>query len=438
MRKDAQAIFHHALLAADAERAVARFVKLDSRGLAFAGELLLSLDDFDRILVAGAGKASAAMAKSLEAILGERIHSGLVCVKYGHAVPLKRIRVIEAGHPLPDAAGEQAAREIIALLESAGENDLILCCISGGGSALLPAAAPPVTLEAKIRLTSQLLSVAADIHEINAVRKHLSLTKGGNLMRAAHPAFVVNLMLSDVIGDYPDVIASGPFVADRSTFADAWAVLERYGLREIVDKEVRDRIEAGLQGRARETPKDGDEMFTRVRNFTIGSNIISLRAAAAKAEDLGYQPLILSSTIRGDTTQAALFHASIAEEVRSTGNPVRPPACILSGGETTVTIKGGGLGGRNQEFCLALVEKASRLGDIVFLSAGTDGTDGPTDAAGALVDCRSMERSRGLGLDPAKHLAHNDSHGFFKALDDLIVTGPTLTNVMDLRLILMR
>jgi len=436
LRIDAREILDAGIRAADPEEAVKRSLRIAGEDLLAGPDLRLSLSDFDRVLVVGAGKASASMGKAVEDLLGDRIDGGLVCVKHGHGLPLRRIRIAEAAHPLPDRAGEEAAKKIVGLLESAGERDLVISCISGGGSALLPAPAPPMTLGQKEEITRKLLASSADIHEINAVRKHLSFTKGGNLMRAAYPAFVINLMLSDVIGDDPGTVASGPFAPDRSSFQDALEVLRRYRLLETAAPEIATRLREGADGRIPENPKEGEYIFNRVWHGVVGSNIRSLCAGAEKAAKLGYRTLILSSSIAGDTVQAALFHAALAEEIHLTGNPVKPPACLLSGGETTVEVRGEGMGGRNQHFALALVQKASKLPNTLFLSAGTDGTDGPTDAAGAIVDSRTMERSRSMGMDYKLFLQNNDSYRFFSKLGDLIVTGPTRTNVMDMRLVL--
>jgi hydroxypyruvate reductase len=436
LRRDAREIVDAGIRAADPEEAVKRFFGVSGEDLLAGPDLRLSLSDFDRVLVVGAGKASASMVKAVEDLLGDRIDAGVICVKHGHGLPLQRIKIVEAAHPLPNQAGEEAARKIVGLLESAGERDLVVSCISGGGSALLPAPTPPVTLSQKEEITRKLLASSADIHEINAVRKHLSFTKGGNLMRAAYPAFVINLMLSDVIGDDPGTVASGPFAPDQSSFHDALEVLGRYGLLATAAPEIVNRLREGAEGRIPENPKEGEYIFNRVLHGVVGSNIISLCAGAQKARELGYGTLILSSSIAGDTVQAALFHAALAEEIHSTGNPVRPPACLLSGGETTVEVRGEGLGGRNQHFALALVQKASKLPNTLFLSAGTDGTDGPTDAAGAIVDTRTMKRAISMGIDYKLFLQNNDSYRFFRKLGDLIVTGPTRTNVMDMRLVL--
>ncbi|MCA1959752.1 MAG: glycerate kinase [Desulfomonile sp.] len=435
LRQHAMEIFDAALDAGDPVKAVKGAVRREGDELVVS-DLRIDLKKVQRVLVVGAGKATAAMAGAVEELLGDRLDLGLISVKYGHAVPLARVKVKEAGHPIPDRNGEDAARQIMELLLDAVAKDLVISCISGGGSALLPLAADPVTLNEKVELTRLLLGAGADIHEMNAVRKHLSVTKGGNLMRIAYPARVLSLILSDVVGDEPDTIASGPFAADRSTFEEALGVLEKYGLLTKAPRSIVQRLEDGAAGLVPETPKPGDEIFSRAWSVIVGSNAVSLAAAAIAAQKLGYRTMILSSRIVGDTTQAALFHAAIAEEVRATGHPIIPPACILSGGETTVTLRGNGLGGRNQEFALSLVEIAARLHNVVILSAGSDGTDGPTDAAGALVDTTTCERAVSLGLDPSLYLRNNDSYHFFEPLGDLIKTGPTLTNVMDVRIML--
>jgi len=436
LRADAISILDACLAAADSEEAVKRHITIDNGNLFLNDDLLIRRGDWDRIIVVGAGKASAPMAKALEEILGDGIDGGLICVKYGHGMDLKKIRVLEAGHPVPDAAGENAAVRIAALLEAAGPRDVVISCISGGGSALLPAPADGISLKDKQDLTAKLLAAGADIQEINTLRKHVSLTKGGNLARLAYPAFVVNLMLSDVIGDDPGTIASGPFAPDSSTFPDALRILERYDLTESVPKPIIDRIRSGVEGSIQDTAKEGDIIFSKVRNVIVGSNILSLLAGQKKAKALGYNTIILSSSIQGDTREAAGFHYSLASEVRATGNPAQPPACLLSGGETTVKLKGSGLGGRNQEFALSLVKRAAKLPGTLFLSAGTDGSDGPTDAAGAVADTDSLSRASSGHLDPDTFLENNDSYHFFQKLGDLVITGPTRTNVMDVRIIL--
>jgi glycerate 2-kinase len=436
LRKDANEILSVCLEAADPEKAVRRFVRLDGGSLRVDPDFNVDLADVGRIVIVGAGKGSAPMAKALEHMLGDRIHSGAICVKYGHGLPLKKIRVFEAGHPVPDASGQEAAQEIMRLLAPLEESDLVISCISGGGSALLPAPVAGITLEDKQELTRQLLAAGADIYEINAVRRHLSASKAGRLMRLAYPAFVINLMLSDVVGDDPATIASGPFAPDGSTFADALSIIERYELMDKVSSTVAQHIRDGADGKVEETPKQGDQIFSRVLNVIVGSSIMSLEAGCGKAEELGYRTLILSSAIEGDTAEAARFHGALADEITRSGHPLRSPACLLSGGETTVVVKGTGLGGRNQHFVLSLVRKASKIPNCLFLSAGSDGTDGPTDAAGAVADNFTLDRAQSLGLNPDEFLKDYDSYHFFEKLGDLLFTGPTRTNVMDIRIVL--
>jgi len=424
------------LAAVEPEAAVKKFLWLEGEDLVVADTLRIPLREVDRIFVVGAGKGTAPMVKAVEAILGNRIDRGVICVKYGHGLPLKRIKVLEGGHPVPDASGQAAAQQIMDVALEADSRDLIISCISGGGSALLPAPVKGITLADKQELTSSLLACGATIHEINALRKHLSLTKGGNLMKLAYPARVINLMLSDVVGDDMDTIASGPFVPDASTYGQTLEILKRYDLVNRIPEHVVEHLRSGLAGLVPETPKRGDEIFDRVVNVIVGSNIQSLAAGREEAGKLGYNAMILSSSIEGDTAEAARTHAAIAREIRVTGNPVAAPACILSGGETTVKVVGNGKGGRNQEFALNLVHAASEIPDSLFASIGTDGTDGPTDAAGAVVDSRALARARDLGLDPVEFGRNSDSYHFFEQLGDLIVTGPTRTNVMDVRICL--
>ena len=434
LRNDAMGIFQAGLRAADPFSAILRHVKFAGQQLQ-AGEKRYDLTRVSAIYAIGAGKASARMAQAMEQILGGRL-SGVVNVKYGHAVPLKAVKVNEAGHPLPDEAGVRGTREILRLLEHCDERSLVLFLISGGGSALLPCPAEGLTLDDKQRTTQALLDCGATIQEINAVRKHISRVKGGRLAKAAYPATVVSLILSDVVGDSLDSIASGPTVPDSSKFADCLRVIDRYSIHEKLPPAVRSYLQRGAEGELEETPKPNDPIFHRVQNLIVGSNRLALSAAKEKAEELGYRALILSSLIQGDTREAAGVHAAIAKEIVETGNPVPRPACIISGGETTVTIRGGGLGGRNQEFALAAALGIAGSEGIVVLSGGTDGTDGPTDAAGAMADGTTVQRAKDKGLDPERHLETNDSYHFFRSLDDLLVTGPTFTNVMDLRLVL--
>jgi hydroxypyruvate reductase len=435
LRKQALAIFRAAVKAADPVEAVLRNFRLRD-GLLEAGGRGYKLSRYDRIFVIGAGKASAAMAKAVERVLGRQISGGLINVKYGHTAKLKRIELNECGHPNPDEAGVLGAARIAAIAEQAGERDLVICLISGGASALLPAPAAPVTLAEKQAITRLLLNSGADIGEINAVRKHISSIKGGQLARVAFPATVISLLLSDVIGDSLDVIGSGPTAADASTFAEALEILRKYEIDRKAPASVRERIERGVAGEIPETPKPGDPALSRTYNVVVGSNILAVNAAAAKARELGLRTMVLSTFVEGETRDVARMHAAIARQARVYGQPMRGPACIITGGETTVTIRGQGKGGRNQEFALAAAIDIAGLDDVLILSGGTDGSDGPTDAAGAMADGSTCQRAAKLGLSAKEYLANNDSYNFFEPLGDLLITGPTNTNVMDVRLIL--
>lgn len=399
--------------------------------------MFLPLRNVDRIFFVGAGKAAVQMAATVEEIIGRRLTRGIVVTKQGHATsPLHRIEIIEARHPIPDQAGVRASAAIRTLLRELNARDLVLVAISGGASALLSAPAEPITLHAKQKTTDLLLRAGATIQELNAVRKHISTLKGGQLASLAYPATVVSLILSDVIGDRVDVIGSGPTAPDPSTFADAISVLRKFGLLKTVPSVVLERFEEGAGGEIEETPKPGDSVFKHVHNIVVGSNRLALEAAARKAKMRGFHPLILSSAIDGETREVARTHAQILREVALSGHPVRSPACILSGGETIVTIQGKGKGGRNQEFALAAAFEIDGFPNLVVLSAGTDGTDGPTDAAGAIATGDTIRRARRRGLDPQKHLAENNSYPFFDALGSLLKTGPTGTNVMDIHVLL--
>ncbi len=433
LRQQALAIFRAALAAADPIAAILRHVCLRD-GALLAGRTRYPLRDICKIHVIGAGKAGAAMAQAIErlGIPAEKRGASLVNVKYGHLAKLRWIELNECGHPVPDAAGVRGAERVAAIATAAGRDDLVLCLASGGASALLPLPAPPVTLEEKQAVTKLLLACGATIHEINAVRKHISGIKGGQLARMAHPARVVALILSDVIGDNLDVIGSGMTAPDASTFARAQAVLEKYGIVNRTPASIRDRFASGVRGEIRETPKLADPAFARVQNLIVGSNRLAVEAAAAEARTLGFRTLILSTQIEGETREIARMHAAILKEIARYGRPLARPACVISGGETTVTLRGNGLGGRNQEFVLAAAMEIAGLDRAVVLSGGTDGTDGPTDAAGAIADGNTLAR----GPDAQKYLADNDSYHYFEKLGDLLITGPTNTNVMDVRVLL--
>ncbi len=406
-------IFHAALQAADPERAVRDHLKIE-RGSLIAGGRRYRLADFDRIRIVGAGKASARMAGALEKLLGARIVDSAVNIPDGASIPLRRITLRETGHPVPDGRGVGGAREIARIARECGPRDLLIAVISGGASALMPLPAPGVTLAKKKQVTRRLLARGATIHEINTVRKHLSAIKGGHLAVLASRAQVIALILSDVIGDDLSVIGSGPTVADLSTVRDAAAILRRYGI---------------AAPRLSETPKQK----LAANNVIIGSNRQSIDAAAKKAREIGYHPVVLSTTIDGETREIARMHAAVAREAVDRGYS---RFCFLSGGETTVAIRGKGLGGRNQEFVLAAAIALNGAPGVTVFSAGTDGIDGPTDAAGAIANETTLARARALKLDPQRFLADNDSYRFFEKVGGLIKTGPTGTNVMDVRLLL--
>lgn len=435
LRQDALKIFHAGLQAADPKVAVHRFMKRAGQTLT-VGATNYNLDDFEKVFVIGGGKAGASMSAAVEEIVGDRISSGVITVKYGHTAPLKIVKINEADHPVPDEAGLRGAREIVQLLEQTGPNDLVICLISGGGSALLPLPVDGVSLAEKQEVTKRLLACGANINQMNAVRKHISKIKGGQLARVAYPATLVTLMLSDVIGNYLDVIASGPTVPDTSTFQEVKELMDRYEIWDDIPDSVRRHISKGLNSELPDTPKAGDDIFSRTQNVIVGSNIQAVLAAETQAKSLGYNTMVLSSFIEGETRDVARVHAAIAKEILDSAHPIPKPACVVSGGETTVTIRGDGKGGRNQEFALAAALDISGLDSVVILSGGTDGTDGPTDAAGALCDGTTLERAEERQLQPLQHLTNNNAYPFFKELGDLIMTGPTNTNVIDLRLVL--
>jgi hydroxypyruvate reductase len=382
-----------------------------------------------RTIVVGAGKAAAAMAAAVEANWTGPLE-GVVVTRYGHGAPTRHIRVVEASHPVPDEAGPAAARAILASVRGLTPDDLVLCLISGGGSALLALPGGDLNLADKQAINRALLKSGAHIGEMNCVRKHLSAIKGGRLAAAAAPARIVSLIISDVPGDDLSIIASGPTVADASTQADARRILAKYGIA------MSQRIARHLADPANETPKPGDRAFDRVSNVLIATPQDSLEAAAALARDAGLAPLILGNAIEGEARECAIVHAGIALQATGYGQPIAPPCAIISGGETTVTVRGKGRGGRNAEFLLGLAIALQGRAGISALAADTDGIDGSEDNAGAIIDPETMTRAAEAGLDVAARLADNDAYSVFSRLGDLIVTGPTLTNVNDFRVML--
>lgn len=442
VKDEAVKIYGAALKAADPFNAVARRLRMEGSTLCADGARY-DLDAIERVVVVGAGKGTALMAKAVEEVLGERIERGLVIVKYGHTAPLSRIEQVEAAHPLPDQAGVEGTERIVELVEGADESTLVICLLSGGASSLLVAPMEGICLEEKRATTAALLRAGAAIDELNAVRKHLSRTKGGRLARLASPAGLLTLILSDVIGDRLDVIASGPTAPDTATFRDALDVIDRYGLTGTLPSAVIKTLEDGLAGRVEETPKGSEAFFKKVRNIVVGGLNDSLDVAKGFAAACGFEAEVLTSTLHGEARDAAAGLAKKALERRASMRSGQASACLISGGETTVTVRGGGRGGRNQELALAFAIEIEGVDGVAMLSAGTDGTDGPTDAAGAIVDGSTAAMARDNGIDPKAYLEDNDSYGFFERLDSAsmvkshLKTGPTGTNVMDIQIIML-
>jgi glycerate 2-kinase len=424
-------ILSAALQAVDPVSAVKRYMHLEGNTL-HIGERDYDLRQYENIYVVGGGKAGGSMALAVEGILGHRITAGVINTKYGYLADTKIIRINEAGHPIPNAQGMAGAKEMVGLARGASARDLVLCLISGGGSALMTLPVEGIGLKDMEALTSALLRCGATINEINTIRKHLSQIKGGNLSRAAFPAQVVSLILSDVVGNPLDVIASGPTVPDSSSFAQSWEIVQRYGLVDELPSPVIEQLRRGRDGEIEETPKHGDPVFAGTYNLIIGSNEIAARAAADEARDAGFHPLLLSTYVEGEAREVAQVFCAIAREILHSGQPVPRPACVVAGGETTVTIRGEGMGGRNQELALSAAIHVDGLDEVVIVALATDGTDGPTDAGGAIADGSTLRRARAKKLLARQYLANNDSYHFFDQLNDLLITGPTNTNVNDL------
>lgn len=431
-------IYAAALAAADPYQSVLHAMQREDDRLQLDGASY-DLASYQRIVVVGAGKATARMALAVETLLGERVTAGLIVVKEGHTVPLRMIEQVEAGHPLPNQAGVAATQRILQMVRRADAATLVICLFSGGASALLVAPVAGVTLQDKQEVTELLLHAGAAIAELNAVRKHLSAVKGGRLARAAQGAQVVSLILSDVIGDKLEVIASGPTAPDSSTFAEAWSVIEKRGLREKIPLRVMACLKRGIAGEEPETEKN---LPGNVHNVIVASISQALDAAQDKAQQLGYTVSVLSAKMHGEAREVAHL---LAQTARATLAEMEAgeQCCVLSGGETTVTVRGGGKGGRNQELALAFALETEGLAGASLLSSGTDGSDGPTDAAGAVVDDSTATQARQLGLLPEQYLAGNDSYTFFQKLDagsgmhSHLITGPTGTNVMDVQIMLL-
>lgn len=420
-----------ALDAADPAQAIRRLMFRSDDTLWIDG-VAYDLDRYRRVIVVGGGKAGASMASAVESLLGDRITAGWVNVKYHYIEPTEQITVHQAGHPVPDAAGVTGTRAMLDLLRGLTADDLVLCLLSGGGSALMTLPVKGVGLEDMQVLTDLLLRSGAPIPAINAVRKHLSQVSGGQLARLAYPATVVTLILSDVVGSPLDVIASGPTVADPTTFAHAQAVIERYSIADRLPKSIRYHLSRGLSGSIYDTPKAGDPELENVHNVIIADNARAAQAAVERAQALGFHTLLLSTYIEGEAREVARVLAALAKEIAASGRPLLRPACLLLGGETTVTVRGTGKGGRNQELAVAAAVAIEGLDAAIIASLATDGTDGPTDAAGGMVDGTTLARGRALGLSAQSSLNNNDTYAYLAAVGDLLVTGPTNTNVNDL------
>jgi glycerate-2-kinase len=413
--------------------------KVNVKGnLLHVGSLKLDLAKFKNVYVVGGGKASGCMLEALVELLGDRVTGGTVNVPFS-CPPYKtgKVKLQRASHPIPDGSGVAGASRMLELVGKAKEKDLVLCLISGGGSSLMPRPRGSVSLEDKRKVTDALLRSGATITEINTVRKHVSELKGGWLAKEAYPATVVNLILSDVVGDPLDFIASGPTVPDTTTFHDAIEILKHHGLWNTVPGSVRDLLTEGGKGLIPETPKPGDKVFKKVHNIVVGNNFTASQAAYGSFKKARLNSLLLTSTLEGQARDVGTVLASMAKEAASSGNPVPRPAGIVAGGETTVTVVGKGKGGRNQEIPLSAALKISNMNGVVVASASTDGVDGPTDAAGALADGKTLQRAHDLKLNPREFLANNDSYVFFDKLGDLVFTGPTGTNVCDVAVVVL-
>lgn len=447
MVKDNSAVFYSEMIMGNEETVRKIFLKaLESvgpsslvKGYAEKIHSYYSGKDLSGLVVIGFGKASFQMAKAVEDMIdNDLITGGIVVTKYGHALSqeseaLKKIKIYEAGHPVPDDNGITATEEIISLLKNTDKNTLVLCLVSGGGSALFVSPYEGMTLGEKQLITNLLLKSGADITELNTVRKHLSRVKGGRLAEIAYPSEIISLMISDVVGDALDVIASGPTAPDTSTFRDALGVIDKYGLRKKAPESVIDILERGRGGSIQETPKQDDRIFANVTNIIIGSNRKALEAARNEAYARRFETEIISSEITGEAKDVGKWLAGKAKEAKAQRH--KGAKCFISGGETTVTVRGEGKGGRNTELALSFAMEIEGVEGITLLSAGTDGNDGPTDAAGAVVDGETIKKAKGIGLNPQEYLDNNDSYNFFKKINSLLITGPTGTNVMDIQIV---
>ena len=436
-RRIALDVIEKVMESVDPKKLIHSKVKVSDEKLTIDNEVF-NLRSFKRIFVVGGGKASGYMAEAIEEILGERISDGIIVVPHGTSNKFKTriVRIHEASHPIPDQSSIEGAKKIIELIEEAEESDLVICLISGGGSSLMAYPREEITLEDKRKITEILLKCGATINEINTVRKHLSKFKGGQLARSVYPATLISLLLSDVIGDPLDVIASGPTAPDPTTFKDAIAVLKKYNIWDITPQSIRKLLLNGEKGLIQETPKVSDPCFKKTYNFIIGNNRVACLSATNELKERGLNTLLLTSYAEGEARDIGLLISAIAKEILSSGNPIPRPAGLVIGGESTVTVTGKGIGGRNQEIALSSALKISGLKGVVVASFSTDGIDGPTDAAGAIVDGATLTRSKAIKLDAEGYLRDNNSYNFFASIKDLIYTGPTGTNVNDITILI--
>ena len=434
-REYAEQIFMAGVRSVLPDKLITGLMKLEG-SLLTIGEHKLDLESIRNIYVIGAGKASAAMGHYVETILGTRITGGHIVVRYGYSCKLKRIVVTEAGHPIPDSNGFKATEEIIKISGKASDNDLVICLISGGGSALMADLPEGLLPEELYIINNLLIRCGATIDEINCVRKHLSLVKGGQLTRIVKPAKLVTIIISDVPGNPLEVIASGPTVPDPSTFSDALKIIEKYNLKPDITSGIMNYLKDGSLGIHPETPKPGDPVFEGTLNILAGTNQVALDAAKSKASVLGFKTYIIDTELHGDVENICESVVNTAISFKN-NKEIPKPVCLLYGGETTIRIRGDGLGGRNQHLALSAAIRLRNLPFITFLSAGTDGTDGTTDAAGAVVDSGTVSRALSLNEDPEKYIYEYDSYNFFKRVGGHIFTGPTFTNVMDMLILLL-
>jgi glycerate-2-kinase len=430
IRKIAYEIMGSALKAVDPYFLIKDQLRRDQNIISFSDHKSVDLSKYERIFICGAGKGTAPMTRAMEEILGDLLVGGDIIVKYEHVDILKKVKLHEAAHPVPDKNTLMASETLLHNMTGLTENDCVFVLLTGGGSALLEILPDNITLSDLQKLSSVLLECSATIHEINCIRKHISMIKGGQLARNIYPATCMTLVLSDVIGDDLSVIASGPTSPDPSTYHEALDILDKYSVRDKIPSSVLHHLEEGANGNIAETPDSNDKIFETVSNVIIGNNRLALNTAQKKAESFGYNTLPLTSMLEGEAKEIATVVSSIIREIQMTDIPLKKPACVLLGGEPTVKITGSGKGGRNQELALAIALRNIK-DPFIFISVGTDGTDGPTDAAGAIVDNTTLQKAEKAGLNAREYLLNNDSYHFFAKLGDLIKTGPTGTNVMD-------